>query len=338
MLRCDREMNRIINIENMNKNKKMAAYVGVFLAFFVCVFFFLCSGYKVSASWKEDDNGKRYIMKDGKEATGFSEIDDNTYYFDAEGYLQTGKIHIEDEDVYYYADENGVIQKGIISDGSAFFITDEQGIIQTGFVEAEGKKYYFNTRAEQLFGWFKLGEDWYYADNEGVIRTGFVTIDGYRYYLDPEGKRVSDTVMEIDGTTYIFTADGSVDENATMLYPVYHYFSENRAEKGMADVLLDQKLQACAMIRAAGLVSGFNDNSEDELVRLIKNRGIKSLGGYEFSYGGIQNYSIEQLMTDMKNDDRFKAALNDADMNCVGIGMHNEDDILYFDIIMVAKN
>ena len=36
-----------------------------------------------------------------------------------------------------------------------------------------------------------------------------------RYYLGEDGIRVSNAVMEIEGITYIFNQDGSVDENAT---------------------------------------------------------------------------------------------------------------------------
>lgn len=324
--------------KSINGNKKNISVVIIFILAIIvslaCIIYF---SQNVKASWKEDENGKTYILDNGEKAVGFQEIDDLLYYFDEDGYLETGKLYFEDEDVYYYADENGVIQTGVIEYDGGIYITDDSGKIQTGFVQMDGKTYYFNSRAEQLFDWFKLGDDWYYADEEGVIQTGFLTLNGYRYYLDTEGKRVSDTVMEIDGVTYIFSSDGSIDENATLLYPIYHYISEQRKVMGMNDIIMDNKVQACALIRATGLAESFADNTDDQIENMLKNRGIKSNGGYEFSYGGIVGYDIDKLMVNLGQDDRFKSALNDPEINVSGIGMYTEDDKNYFDIILVSK-
>ena len=293
----------------MNKTIKYKTLLLVlFISFVVIIAAIFISDMPAAAAWKEDENGRRYISDEGENAIGFEEIDGYKYYFDDEGYMKTGKIYIESDDAYYYADEKGIIQIGVIDDEDRFYITDDNGKIRVGFVEYDGKTYYFNKRAEQLFGWFMLDDDWYYADDSGEIRTGFVTVDGYRYYLDRDGKRVSDTVMEIDGVTYIFSADGSVDEDATTLYPVYSYIYKGRTALSLDDILMDNKLQACAKLRAEALVSGFTDDSENIVETMIKNRGIKSLGGYEFAYGGIDAYEINSILTDMERDDRFRSA------------------------------
>ena len=313
-------------------------YVLITVSIFVILLLFILININNNAlaAWREDDKGKTYVLDDGKEAVGFQDIDGQRYYFDKDGYLQTGKIYIEEEDVYYYADENGVIQVGKINNDKAFFLTDDNGVIQTGFVEIDGNKYYFNKRAEQLFGWFKLEDDWYYAGNDGIIQTGLVTIDDKRYYLGEDGKRVSDTVMEIDGTTYIFSADGSVDENATMLYPVYQFISKLRSDNGLSDIVMDTKVSACAMVRASGLVNSFSEEN-GMLENMLKNRGIKSSGGYEFSYGGTDGYNIDNLIYNISIDDRFLTAMHDKKINTSGIGMHTEENKMYFDIIFVAK-
>ncbi|MBR1598570.1 MAG: hypothetical protein IJ661_06670 [Lachnospiraceae bacterium] len=323
-----------MNINVLSDGKKNIIKALVFIVIIMLVISVMHSS--AHASWKEDEDGKRYELDDGENAIGFQEIDGFMYYFNEDGYLQTGKIYIEEQEAYYYADKNGVIQIGVIDTDDAFYITDDRGVIQTGFVEVEGKVYYFNKRAEQLFGWFEIDEDWYYAGEDGEIKTGFITVDGYRYYLEEDGKRVSDAVMDIDGVTYIFSSDGSVDENATLLYPVYQYISNRRAELGLPDIIIDTRLQACALIRATSLKDGFKGNG-DSVEAMLGNRGIKGSGGYDFSYGGIADYSIDRLITDMSIDDRFRAAILDKDINISGIGIYTEGGINYFDIILVAR-
>lgn len=290
------------------------------------------------ASWVEEENGLRYEQEDGEYAVGFLDIDGQRYYFNGDGYLVTGKFQIAEGDTvsYYYADKDGVVQVGVIRTKKELYQTDENGKILTGFVEIEGQKYYFNDKAELVTGWFKLNEDWFYGDENGVIMTGFLTLDGYRYYLNPDGSRVSDTIMVIDGVTYVFNKDGSVDENATLLYPVVEYLNAVHVENGKAEFVLNTRVQACAMLRAAELVGGYRvaDSSVGPLENLLANRGVRCNGGYEFSYGGVADYGIGQLIEDMKRDINLQQALKE-DMSEAGLGVFEQDDIYYYDVIMI---
>lgn len=296
----------------------------------------LLLGHSSLASWIEIDNGTKYELEGGNYATGFSEIDGKRYYFDKDGYLVKGKFYVEAEDAYYYADKKGVIQTGIIQTKKVFYIADETGKLQTGFMEYEGKRYYFGTDAKLVTGWFQSEGSWYYADDQGVVLTGFLTLDGYRYYLNEDGARVSDAVMEIDGVTYIFNSDGSVDENATALYPVYQYIFQTRKEKELSNILMNTKVQACAILRAADLVNGYVTDEGDAIERLLRNRGVKCSGGYEFSYGGVEGYDLERLCSDMQKDTNLAAVLSEADVTEVGLGVYQQDEICYYDIIFVS--
>lgn len=289
----------------------------------------------VYAAWVEDENGISYKDDEGELLKGFQTIKNNLYYFDDDGYLKTGKIYIQDEDNYYYADKDGIIQIGTIETDDYFYETDETGKIKIGFVEHDGQLYYFNKNADVVYGWFELEDKWYYAGEKGAIATGFITIDGFRYYLGTDGVRVSDTVMEIEGVTYIFNSDGSVDENATLLYPVYQYIDNVRIDNNMPAVALDSKVQACALLRAASLSEGFDNNKDKELENLLKNRAIKCNGGYELSYGGIEGYDIEHLISHMKIDNNLQKILRDSEIKNIGIGVNDVDGILYFDVVFI---
>lgn len=296
------------------------------------------SGKSSYAYWIEEEEGKKYLQLDGQFAIGFVDIEEQRYYFDADGHLVTGKFYVEEEDAYYYSDESGVLQYGAIQTEDDFFITDESGKLLTGFAEYDGKRYYFNEIAQMVVGWFKYEENWYYADSSGVIQTGFVTLDGYRYYLNPDGTRVSDAILEIDGTTYIFNKDGSVDENATLTYPIFQHINDLRIQNGQPTMLLNDKVQACALLRASGLVNGFSLENIEPLESLLANRGVRCSGGYEFAYGGIEGYDFQRLTTDMQKDNNMMNVILNADVSEIGIGMHQENDFVYYSIIFIMAD
>lgn len=294
-----------------------------------------CFGRQSYAVWVEEENGIKYLQDDGQFAIGFMDIEDKRYYFDIDGHLVTGKFYVEEDDAYYYSDESGVLQYGAIQTEEDFFIADETGKLQTGFVEFEDNKYFFNEIAQLVVGWFKHEEDWYYASSTGVIQTGFVDVDGYRYYLNEDGTRTKAALLEIDGKIYIFNEDGSVDHNATETYPIFQHINKLRQDYGCDDVVLNSKVQACALLRASDLVNGFSLENADSLEQLLGNRGVMCSGGYEFAYGGIEDYSFERLVADMQKDVNMNRVLSDNNVSEVGIGMYEKDGLLYYSIIFV---
>lgn len=291
------------------------------------------------AAWVHKEDGTvSYQDEDGKEVTGFQEIDDKRYYFDDKGNLQTGKFYVQDEDAYYYSDENGVISSGgIVTVKDGFYSVDESGKIQKGFIDLDQARYYFDEKASMVKGWFKYDGNWYYTDDAGKLVTGWATIDGYRYYFGADGIRVSNTVMDMDGVTYVFNEDGSVDENATTVYPVYQELAAIRQSNSLSDIRQDSKVQACAILRAGGLSDGFSNVTEGEIETLLKNRGVKSNNGYEFSYGGIEDYSVDRLIQDMRKDTTLMSALQDSAVTAVGVGVSTKDNINYYDILFICE-
>ncbi|MBQ9984442.1 MAG: hypothetical protein IJP29_07615 [Lachnospiraceae bacterium] len=287
------------------------------------------------ASWVEEENGIKYLQEDGQYAVGFEDIEEKRYYFDSEGHLVTGKFYVEKEGAYYYSDETGALQYGVIQTEEYFFITDEMGRIRTGFVEHDGARYYFNGIGEVVTGWFQYEDDWYYADYTGVVQTGFVTVDGYRYYLNEMGKRVEDTVLELEGVTYIFNSDGSVDENATMLYPVIVYLNEIRSENGLSELSWHSELTTCAILRSAQFVDGFL--VEMPIEDILINRGVICKRGYELAYGGTEDYNIDMLLQHMKQDTNLRGILSNAEISDVGLGIYEKDNIYYYSIIFAEE-
>ncbi len=320
-----------------NKRKKHRRKM-MALSCFLCILFCVILLNKTTqASWIEEEDGMKYRLEDGQFAVGFLDVEAFRYYFDADGHLVKGKFYVEDEDAYYYSNEEGILQIGVIQTEDNFYITDETGKLQTGFVECEGNRYYFDKIAELVKGWFKHDENWYYSDENGIIMTGFITVDGYRYYLNADGTRVSDAVLSLDGVTYIFNKDGSVDENATALYPVLVFMNQLRTQQGKNELVLNTKVQACAILRAAELVNGFTNDTDMDLEQLLNSRGVSCSGGYEFSYGGIDGYDITRLMSDMQKDVNLMQVLLEFDVSEMGMGVYVKDGLSYYDIIFISK-
>ncbi len=315
----------------MNRNKKNQVKRKTVILFAIMITYGMLSpGLHAYASWEDTEDGMKYEMDDGQYAVGFSVIDGNMYYFNSDGFLQTGKFYVEEEAAYYYADKNGVIQTGIINTKKSFYVADENGKLQTGFMEFEGNRYFFNGNADLVVGWFHTDDHWYYANSEGILQTGFLELDGYRYYLNTDGTRVNDTVMEIEGTFYVFNKDGSIDENATQLYPVLQYINTIRP-----DICMNTKVQACAILLASELVNGYVD-SEYDVDTILKNRGVKCKNGYEFAYGGIEGYDNDKLISDMKLDPNLGIVLQDTTLTQVGLGIYEKDGLNYYDIIFIS--
>lgn len=325
---------RLKRINYSKRNKGTVLLVVFLIMAVVCVFSFNRISY---ASWVEEEDGIRYIQEDGQYAVGFVDIEDKRYYFDVDGHLVYGKFYVEEEECYYYSNAEGVVQVGAIQTENDFYITDHTGRLLTGFAEYDGQRYYFNQIAQLVVGWFKHEDNWYYANSVGKIMTGFVTVDGYRYYFNPDGTRVQNCILEIDGITYSFNADGTIDENTTVLYPVFQQINNLRRECGLSELVINQKVQACAILQAANLVNGFSSASSISTEQILLNRGVQTKVGYEFAYGGIVDYNITRLLSDMQKDVNFMNVLYNESITDVGLGMFQEDNVFYYDIIFITN-
>ncbi len=303
----------------------------------VCAGVFSCHQ-AVKADWIETPEGTQYEQTEGQYAVGFTQIQGKRYYFNADGYLKKGKFKVKEDGntAYYYADKQGVIQTGLIETKKYIYQTDETGKILTGFVDIAGQRYYFNENAEPVTGWFQWEGNWYYGEDKGRLATGFLELNGYRYYMNPDGSKVSNTVMLIDGITYVFNEDGSVDENSTLMYPVLEYINNVRAASGKSPVELNTRLQACAMLRAADLPQGYGVSSQT-MESLLSTRGVKCTSGYELSYGGVPDYSIQRLIEDMKKDANLHQVLQ-GNVSQLGLGIYEQNGISYYDFVLICTD
>ncbi len=161
---------------------------------------------------KTDANGTLYF-KDSVLQTGWQEInldDDEELekcYFNPvnKGYMVVKDV-CEIEEVWTEFDENGVLvgtANGLFKDsvGTRYFVS---GILQTGeqtvTEEDETNSYYFDPDNKG----YCLVKAWQIDDKDTEDESDDVKV----YYYDSDGHKVVGMELSIDGTTYVFDADG----------------------------------------------------------------------------------------------------------------------------------
>ena len=83
--------------------------------------------------------------------------------------------------------------------------------------------------------------------------------------------------------------------------------------------------------------NGFQTESENSLENLLKNRGVLCGGGYEFSYGGIPEYDITRLISDIEKDWNMLQVLKNQKVTEAGLGIFVKDGISYYDVIFITN-
>ncbi len=214
-------------------------------------------------------NGKWYWVKsDGSAAWGeFVKISTNTYFFDWDGTMKTGTFwggYYDEEldqwiDIFCMADDSGAIVTTPgwkLVDGKWYWIKEDGSVARDEFIEASGKKYYFDWDGVMVTGffyteyWDEDAEAWmidtfYIADASGAVATtqGWYKYDGWWYYLKSDGYVAQDEFVDIAGKTYYFEWWGTMvtghftvedadyiadDSGAVMVNPGWYTYAGNK--------------------------------------------------------------------------------------------------------------
>lgn len=117
----------------------------------------------------------------------------------------------EDGSWYYY--ENSMPRTGwFCYDGIDYYFL-ENGAAATGWQNINGKDRWFSETGAMRTGWLETENGSYHLLSNGIPATGFVTIGESQYYFGEDGKLLTDTTIELDGTTYCIDVTGIVTQN-----------------------------------------------------------------------------------------------------------------------------
>ena len=193
-------------------------------------FYFNSRGY-MQTGWLEHDDGNTYYLNvHGAMQTGWIKDNNKWYYLDENGAMRIGWI--EDKHNWYFLNNKGEMQTGWIIDRGTWYFLNKDGSMKTGWIRYNNKYYYLKDNGAMQTGWLKYNNEWYYMDDEtgametgkwivsggswyyinysGTMRTGWLYKDDKYYYFNDNGAMNTET-KTIDGYTYKFNKDGSVN-------------------------------------------------------------------------------------------------------------------------------
>lgn len=158
--------------------------------------YFLDSNGVMRTGWIEDDNKWYYLRKDGSMATGWIVSKDKWYYLNSKGEMQTGWLYYRKQ--LYCLNSYGAMETGWINYNNEWYFLNSNGSMKSGeWLYSKGDWYYLtyagnmkhNSITDKLSGWLYTEENkkYYYFNEDGTMRTTTKTIDGYTYNFNEDG-------------------------------------------------------------------------------------------------------------------------------------------------------
>ena len=195
-------------------------------------YFYFNRGGNMETGWIEINGKTYYLNSNGKMQTGWLSYGKEWYLFDSNGAMETGWI--EDDDKWYFLRNDGTMATHWIVSNDKWYYLKSSGVMQIGWIYYDKKWYYLNSEGAMETGWIKYSDEWYFLNSNGSMKSGeWFYSEGNWYYLNYIGSMMhgwldkddkhekyyyfnEDGTMRtspktIDGYTYNFNEDGSVN-------------------------------------------------------------------------------------------------------------------------------
>ena len=151
--------------------------------------YFLDSHGVMRTGWIEDNDKWYFLRNNGTMATHWIVCNDKWYYLKSSGVMETGWIYYDKK--WYYLNASGAMETGWIKDSDEWYFLNSNGSMKSGeWFYSEGNWYYLNYVGSMMRGWLDKDdkhEKYYYFNEDGTMRTGPITIDGYTYNFNEDG-------------------------------------------------------------------------------------------------------------------------------------------------------
>ena len=155
--------------------------------------------------WITLDGNKYYLNeKTGRKTTGWATIGKYRYYFDKNGVMQKDKW-VNNR----YLKSNGRMAKSAWV-GGVYVDKNGKKTSKTrtpGFFSNSKYTYYLSDTYEKQKGWIVDNEKYYHFDTTTARMDKNKWVDGF--YVGSDGARLSNMMFTLDGSTYLFLADGT---------------------------------------------------------------------------------------------------------------------------------
>lgn len=201
-------------------------------------YYFSSKGYLYTKRWISK---KYYVNEKGARQYGWLTLDDKTYYLDPSTGVRTEGWRAISGYRYYF-DQDGVMLRDTWVENHYLrpngrmakdmwigpYYVNKYGIRtkdtrDPGFFTENSNTYYLDEEYAPVKGWVEDDGKLYYFDPVTGVMAKNTWIEGY--YLDKNGVRVSDTLLTIDGSTYLFYEDGTKATGMVVYNEKTYYFS-----------------------------------------------------------------------------------------------------------------
>ena len=193
----------------------------------------------MQTGWIQDGGNYYFLNSSGKMQTGWVFYENEWYFLDSHGAMRTGWI--EDNNKWYFLRKDGSMASGWIVSKDEWYYLNSKGEMQIGWLYYDKQWYYLNSYGAMETGWIYYNHEWYFLNSNGSMKAGqWVYSDGNWYYLTYAGNMKHDNIIDrlsgwlytdedkkyyyfnedgtmrtstktIDGYTYNFNEDGSVN-------------------------------------------------------------------------------------------------------------------------------
>jgi glucan-binding YG repeat protein len=184
-------------------------------------------GQYLKNTWFYDNKYKSYFHfnSSGNMQTGWIEIGENSYYLNSKGQMQTGWLFYENE--WYFLDDHGTMRTGWIEDNDKWYFLRKDGTMATGWIVNDDKWYYLKSSGVMEIGWLYYGKQWYYLNSYGAMETGWIKYEDEWYFLNFDGSMKSGEWLYSKNNWYYLNYIGNMRCGWLYKDEKYYYFNED---------------------------------------------------------------------------------------------------------------
>ncbi len=191
-------------------------------------YYFDQTGHTVKNRWYSISNSSTYYFDNFGHTVKnrwYTLPSSKTYYFDNTGHTVRNRWYSIPNSSTYYFDNFGHTVKNrwytLPSSKTYYFDNTGHTVKNRWYTLSNRKTYYFDNYGHTVKNrWYNIahGGTYYFDDLGHTVKSRWYTLGNIKYYFKENGKTAKNEVMNIEGTNYIFDANGNHEHKANIYY------------------------------------------------------------------------------------------------------------------------
>lgn len=188
----------------------------------------------MQTGWINDGGNWYYLNQNGEMQTGWLQYEKEWYFLDENGVMRTDWINEADE--WYFLRKNGTMATGWVINNDKWYFLNSNGVMETGWLYYGKKWYFLNSDGVMETGWVRSNNEWYFLNEDGSMKSGgWLYYNGNWYYLMSLGNMRHDNITDIkrgwfcdkDNKYYFFNEDGTMRTSPITVDGYTYNFNED---------------------------------------------------------------------------------------------------------------